>query len=66
VNPTAVNRPARFGAFAGSITDNGLSFAWGPSKYLFKIMPDGSMWGKWEPGGEQGQFDLTITLQRVE
>jgi class 3 adenylate cyclase len=65
-NPTTVNRPARFGAFAGSITDNGLSFAWGPSKYLFKIMPDGSMWGKWEPGGDQGQFDLTITLQRIE
>jgi class 3 adenylate cyclase len=66
LNPGAANRPARFGAFAGSITDNGLSFAWGPSKYLFKLMPDGSMWGKWEPGGEQGQFDLTITLQRIE
>jgi class 3 adenylate cyclase len=66
LNPTTVTRPARFGAFAGSITDNGLSFAWGPSKYLFKLMPDGSMWGKWEPGGDQGQFDLTITLQRIE
>jgi hypothetical protein len=29
-------------------------------------MPDGSMWGKWEPGGDPGQFDLTITLQRIE
>jgi len=65
-NPNAVNRQARFGAFAGTITDNGLGFAWGPSKYLFKLMPDGSIWGKWEPGGEQGQFDLTITLQRIE
>jgi class 3 adenylate cyclase len=64
-NPN-VNLQARFGAFAGSITDNGLSFAWGPSKYLFKLMPDGSMWGKWEPGGDPGQFDLTITLQRIE
>jgi class 3 adenylate cyclase len=67
-NPAAVNRNARFAPFAGTITDQGLSFPWGQgtTKYTFKIMPDGSMWGKWEPGGEQNEFDLTITFKRIE
>jgi class 3 adenylate cyclase len=63
----AVNQPpARHAAFVGSITDKGLSFAWGPAKYTFNVMPDGTMWGKREAGRDQARFDLTITLERIE
>jgi class 3 adenylate cyclase len=63
-NQTANRAQARFAAFAGAITDQGLGFLWGPAKYTFKVMPDGSMWGKWEVPDDQ--FDLTITLERIE
>jgi adenylate cyclase len=68
LNPGAFTRPARFASFAGTITEKGLEFAWGPSasKYAFKIMPDGSMWGKWETGGDLGPVDLTITFERIK
>jgi adenylate cyclase len=65
-NPNAVNKQARFLPFVGAITEKGLGFEWGPSKFMFKVMPDGSLWGKREPSGDQGQFDLTITLARIE
>jgi class 3 adenylate cyclase len=65
-NLNAVNQAARRVPFVGSITDMGLSFTWGPSKYTFSLMPDGTMWGKWETSGDQGRFDLTITLERIE
>ena len=66
-NPTGVNQaPARHAAFVGSITDKGLIFTWGPAKYTFNVMPDGTMRGKREAGNEQAWFDLTITLERIE
>jgi class 3 adenylate cyclase len=58
--------PARHAAFVGAITDKGLTFTWGPAKYTFNVMPDGTMWGKREAGNEQARFDLTITLERIE
>jgi adenylate cyclase len=68
VNPGAFTRPARFASFAGTITEKGLEFAWGPStsKYTFKIMPDGTMWGKWETGGDTNPVDLLITFERIK
>jgi class 3 adenylate cyclase len=66
-NPLGANPPpARHAAFVGAITDKGLAFAWGPAKYTFHVMPDGTMWGKREAGNEQARFDLTITLERIE
>jgi hypothetical protein len=66
-NPVGSNPPpARHAAFVGSITDKGLAFTWGPAKYTFNVMPDGTMWGKREAGNEQARFDLTITLERIE
>ncbi len=65
-NPNATNRQGRFVTFVGSITEKGLQFEWAASKFIFKLMPDGSLWGKREPADDQGQFDLTITLSRIE
>jgi adenylate cyclase len=65
-NPNAVARPARFASFAGSITEKGLVFQWGPSRFTFMIISDGSLWGRREAASEQGQFDLTIMLARIE
>ena len=66
-NPNNFNQaPARHAAFVGSITDKGLIFSWGPAKYTFNVMPDGTMWGKREAGNEQARFDLTIILERIE
>ena len=64
-NKNAVNRNPGRVSFVGSITDRGLGFAWGASKYTFKLMPDGSLAGTWQPGNP-GQLDLTITLARIE
>ncbi len=61
----AVNRNSTRVAFVGTITDLGLGFAWGAAKYTFKLMPDGSLAGTWQPGNP-GRLDLTITLSRIE
>jgi class 3 adenylate cyclase len=65
-NPNIVNQSARFSSFVGSITEKGLVFEWGPAKFTFKVMPDGSLWGKREATNGQGEFELTITLARIE
>ena len=65
LNQNAVNRNSTRVAFVGSITDLGLGFAWGAAKYTFKLMPDGSLAGTWQPGNP-GRLDLTITLARIE
>lgn len=62
----ANQNPARFIIFAGTISDKGLQFTWGPSRYTFTLMPDGSMWGRLEVADDQNRFDLAIVLDRVE
>jgi adenylate cyclase len=64
--PNGNQNPARFVPFAGSVTDKGLRFNWGPSTYTFMLMPDGSMWGQWDVTTEARHFDLAITLQRID
>ncbi len=65
--PNAVTQnSARFVPFAATVTDKGLHFAWGPSKYNFLLMPDGSMWGQLDSNNERGHFDLSVVLRRVE
>jgi class 3 adenylate cyclase len=64
--PNGNQNPARFVPFAGTISEKGLRFTWGPSTYTFMLMPDGSMWGQWDVTTEARHFDLAITLQRVE
>ncbi len=64
--PDAPNqRPGQFTTFIGNITEQGLGFAWGQSKYRFTIAPDDSIRGLWQNVSPQGTFDLTITLNRV-
>jgi hypothetical protein len=29
-------------------------------------MPDGTMWGKWETGGDTNPVDLLITFERIK
>jgi len=65
-NPNAVSRQGRFVPFVGSITEKGLAFEGAASKFVFKVMSDGTLWGKREPTDDQAQFDLTITLGRIE
>jgi len=64
-NPVT-EKSARFVPFAATITDQGLHFTWASSKYTFRLMPDGSMWGQVDSNNERGHFDLSILLQRIE
>jgi len=59
-------RPARYRSVAGSITDAGLIFTLGGARYTFRDTSDGLMWGRWQPqGGERGNAELSITLERI-
>jgi len=58
--------PARFFSFVGTMSDKGMNFHWGQASYMFRLMPDGLLWGRWETGNEQRRFELTITLERIE
>jgi class 3 adenylate cyclase len=62
----ATQNSARFVPFAATVTDKGLHFVWGTSKYTFLLMPDGSMWGQLDSTNGRGHFDLSIVLQRIE
>jgi len=62
----ANQNPARSRNFAGNITDKGLRFTLGPSNYTFMLAPDGTMSGRWDVTTPTGQFDLAITLNRIE
>ena len=64
-NETTQNS-ARFVPFAATVSDKGLHFVWGQSKYTFMLMPDGSMWGQQDATNEKGHFDLSIVLDRIE
>jgi adenylate cyclase len=65
-NPNVVTpRSGSFTSFVGTITDDGLRFTWGQSKYRFTVAPDSSMWGLWQLPPPQGDVELTITLGRV-
>jgi class 3 adenylate cyclase len=57
---------ARFTPFASTVTDKGLHFVWGQSKYTFRLMPDGSMFGELDTTNSRGHFDFSITLDRIE
>jgi hypothetical protein len=57
---------ARFFSFVGTMSDQGMSFAWGSSHFTFRLMADGLLWGRREIANEQRRFDLTITLERIE
>lgn len=58
-------RPARFRAIAGSITDAGLVFNLAGAVYTFRSTSDGLMWGQWQPQPDRNAF-LAITLGRIE
>jgi class 3 adenylate cyclase len=59
-------RPARYRSVAGSITDAGLVFTLAGARYTFRDTSDGLMWGRWQPGGgERGNGELSITLERI-
>jgi|SRR5579871_4346447 len=57
---------ARFTPFASTLTENGLHFVWGQSKYTFRLMPDGSMLGELDSTNSRGHFNNSITLDRIE
>jgi class 3 adenylate cyclase len=57
---------ARFTPFASMVTDKGLHFVWGQSKYTFRLMPDGSMLGELDSTNSRGHFNLSMTLDRIE
>jgi hypothetical protein len=65
--PNAVTQSsARFTPFASAVTDRGLHFVWGQSKYTFRLMPDGSMFGELDTTNSRGHFNFSITLDRIE
>src|SRR5215469_1340859 len=51
---------------ARGVYANGLRFTLGPSNYTFMLAPDGTMSGRWDVATPTGQFDLAITLNRIE
>ena len=55
-----------FRAFAGSISDRGLTFPWSPATLTFILMADGTLWGRRDVVNDQRRFDLTIVLERIE
>jgi len=57
---------ARFTPFAAMVTERGLHFVWGQSKYTFRLMPDGSMLGELDSTNSRGHFNLSMTLHRIE
>ena len=57
---------ARFTPFASTVTDKGLHFVWGQSKYTFRLMPDGSMFGELDTTNSRGHFNFSMTLDRIE
>jgi adenylate cyclase len=59
-------RPARYRSIAGTITDEGLTFALGGARFTFRDTADGLMWGRWQPQIEHPNVQLTITLQRID
>ncbi len=65
--PNAVTQDsARFTPFAATVTENGLHFVWGPSKYTFRLMPDGSLFGELDTTNSRGHFNFSMTLDRIE
>jgi class 3 adenylate cyclase len=58
-------RPARYRAIAGSITEAGLAFALAGTKYTFRGTSDGLMWGRMQPPAERDNVDFTVTLERI-
>jgi hypothetical protein len=66
VTNAATENSARFVPFAASVSEKGLRFTWRQSKYLFVLMPDGSMQGQLDTTNEKGHFDLSIILNRIE
>ena len=65
--PNAVTQnSARFVPFASTITDKGLHFVWGQAKYMFVLMPDGSMSGQLDTTNTRGHFNFSIVLDRIE
>jgi hypothetical protein len=62
---TADQAPANYTSFSGSITDRGLVFNWGTSKYTFKVV-GGLMWGHVEGPSPKGPMDGAITLGRID
>jgi len=57
---------ARFTPFAATLTEHGLHFVWRTSKYTFRLMPDGSMFGELDTTNSRGHFNRSITLDRIE
>jgi class 3 adenylate cyclase len=64
-NETTQNS-ARFTPFAATLTEQGLHFVWRQSKYTFRLMPDGSMLGALDSTNSRGQFNLSLSLDRIE
>jgi class 3 adenylate cyclase len=59
-------RPARYRSIAGSITEEGAVFDVAGTRFTFKSISDGLMWGHQHGPGEHGPFDMTITIERIE
>ena len=66
VTNEATQNSARFTPFASTVTDRGLHFVWGQSKYTFRLMPDGSMLGELDSTNSRGHFNLSISFDRIE
>jgi class 3 adenylate cyclase len=66
--PNAVTQnSARFIPFAATLTDAGLHFVWGQSKYTFHLRPDGgAMFGELDTTNPRGHFNYAIVLDRIE
>jgi class 3 adenylate cyclase len=64
VTNAVTQNTARFVPFAATVSDQGLHFVWGPSKYRFILMPDGSMLGQLDTTNTRGHFDLSKSTDR--
>jgi class 3 adenylate cyclase len=58
-------RPARFRAIAGSITDAGLVFELGGSTFTFRSTTNGMLWGHLDPPVERNG-GVNISLNRIQ
>ncbi|MBV9331358.1 MAG: adenylate/guanylate cyclase domain-containing protein [Alphaproteobacteria bacterium] len=58
-------RPARFRAVAGSITDAGLVFELGGSTFTFRSTTNGMLWGHLDPPAERNG-GLNMSLNRIQ
>ncbi len=58
-------RPARFRAIAGAITDTGLVFELAGSTYTFRSTTNGMLWGHLDPPAERNG-GLNISLNRIQ